>query len=288
LNDGDVLLTGFADGLSGSSPIDHWRTITPAEAVRDLASVGAAGPTLLASLYVMRGADLVRFAAGAESNTDDRPLLEFHGLQHLHAQTDEENMRQLSAFATRVAAPPAVRDAWAHFDSESWARRGAMFEKAESLRLAFESYRTAIKSRPDFAEALAGMIRTARTSTERQQAGTLESLTTQALDSAKNGQQGKAEAILTALTRAYANQPEPWFNYGLFCIERGRYKDAEASFNAAIQADPRYLPAFEAMAETAIRKGDRTQAKAWSRRILQIDPTHAVALQTVANADKAR
>src|SRR5260370_20169199 len=74
LNEGDVLLTGFAGDWS-----DEGLPGAPRTAVMDLAAVGVTGPSLLSTLYVMRGADLVRFACLAESNTDDRPLLEFHG-----------------------------------------------------------------------------------------------------------------------------------------------------------------------------------------------------------------
>jgi tetratricopeptide (TPR) repeat protein len=156
-----------------------------------------------------------------------------------------------------------------------------MFEKAESYRLAFDSYHKALAARSDYSEALAGMMRCARTSDQRAVAGTLESRTREALAASEAG-----EWILRGISGAYPNQPEAHFNYGLFCLERSRYQDAERNFTAAIAADAKYMPAFEAMAETYLRQRDLQNAALWSRRILEIDPGHAVARQTLINIQR--
>jgi spermidine synthase len=274
LNEGDVLLTGFA----GDLPEEVLPERAPRTALVDLAAVGIAEPSLLSTLYVMRGADLVRFAGLAESNTDDRPVLEFHGQRDLHSQTDLRNMQELVAFPKLVPPPAAVRTALRQMTAERLAARGMMFEKAESYSLAFESYRNA--------GAIAGMVRCARTAGERAAAGTLQSRTEEALAAARAGNTTTAESILQAMTQAYPDQPETHFNYGLFCLERSRYEDAIGNFTAAISISGSYLPAFEAMAETYLRQRDPRNAAAWSRRILEIDPSHAIARQTLAAIEK--
>jgi tetratricopeptide (TPR) repeat protein len=269
LNEGDVLLTGFADARPEKASPD-----LPQAAVADLAKVGLTDPELLSTLYVMQDKDLVRFAGNAEPNTDDRPVLEFHGQRNLHLQTDQNNMAALESFQTGRA-----------LTEENWYARGRLFEKAESYGLAFKSYREALTRNPDYAEAMGGMIRCARSPEERAATGTLESRTGEALAAAREGRENRAEAILRALTQAYPNSPDAQFNYGLFCLERSRYADAIEKFSAALAAKKGYVPAFEGLAETYLRKQDLQSAAAWSRRILEIEPGHATARQTLARIE---
>jgi spermidine synthase len=282
LNDGDVLLTGFAEDETPERPA----VVVNRSAAADLAAGGVDEPSLLSTLYVMRGADLVRFAGGDEPNTDDWPVLEFHGLRNLHSQTDTRNMQELAAFPKQVSPPGDVRAVQAQMTPETWSARGRMFERAESYRLAFDSYRNALALGPAHSAAIAGMIRCARSPEERAAAGTLESRTREALASAQAGDAARAEAILQAITQAYPHEAEAHFNYGLFCLEGSRYEEAIRNFTAAIAASRKYMPAFEAMAETYLRKGDLRDAAAWSRRILEIDPGHMIARQTLARIEK--
>jgi spermidine synthase len=270
LNEGDVLLTG-ASGETRSHPL-------PAAALRDLASIGAGRPELLSTLYIMRGADLVRFADNAEPNTDDWPVLEFHGLRDLDRQTDRRNMEELTGFPQQLPPPQDVAEVRANMSAERLIARARMFEKAESYRLAFDGYRKA--------GSLAGMLRCARAPEERAAAGTLESRTTEALTDARNGDFASAESLLRAVKEAWPERPETHLNYGVFCLERSRYDDAIQSFDEAIRADPRYLPAFEAMAEAYMHKHDLHSAVVWSRRILEIDPNHESARQALAALER--
>src|SRR5206468_1130297 len=102
LNDGDVLLPGF------ESPRAVTLAALTQNAAQDLASVGVSDPRLLPDLYVIRDRDIRRFAAGAAPNTDDNPLLEFHGQRDLHAQTDFANSADFEAFARELPPPPGV------------------------------------------------------------------------------------------------------------------------------------------------------------------------------------
>ena len=282
LNDGDVLLTGYAN-----DQMPHFLVETPpAAAAADLSAAGVAEPLLLSTLYVMRGADLARFASGAVANTDDLPVLEFHGQRDLNSQTDADNGLELGAFPKQLPLPPAIRADWQSLAPERWVERGRMFERAESYRMAFASYQKALAGRPESTDAIAGMIRSARSPEERAAAGTLESRTRQALSAAQAGKPEIAQAILQALKQAYPAEPETHFNYGLFCLERSRYEEAIGDFTAAIAANRSYVPAYEGMAEAYLRKRDFASAAEWSRRILELDPNHAVARQTLAGIEK--
>jgi spermidine synthase len=282
LNEGDVLLTGFADDLF---PAGVSRNLSAASAA-DLAAAGVSDPALLSTLYVMHGQDLVRFAGIAEPNTDDRPILEFHGQQDMQLQTDQANMQELKALAKQEPAPGGVQEVRNHMTPERLEAAGMMFEKAESYELAFQNFHNALVALPGDSVAMAGVIRNARTPEDQAIAGTLESRTTEALESARKGDVDSAERMLRVLVEAYPTRPEPHFNLGLFCIERNRYAAAIENFEAAIHTDPRFLPAFEAVAETYLREADLQNAAAASRRILQLDPTHAVAKQTLMRIER--
>jgi spermidine synthase len=278
LNEGDVLLTSVAnDHLEEVAPVS-----LPAAALDDLAQAGVSEPDLLPMLYVMRGADLARFAGGAEPNTDDFPVLEFHGQRDLDLQTSERNIQELAAFPKQALPPREVREVRNHMIPERHIARARMFERAESYRLAFVSYQKAHAERPGDSNVLAGMLRCAKSPDEIAAAGTLSTRTTEALNDARNGDLSSAESLLRAVKQAWPERPEAHLNYGLFCFERSHYAAAIQSFNDAIHADPHYLPAFEAMAKTYLRERDLRNAAVWSRRILEIDPGHTTARQVLA------
>jgi tetratricopeptide (TPR) repeat protein len=65
-------------------------------------------------------------------------------------------------------------------------------------------------------------------------------------------------------------------------LERKDYQPAIREFQRAIQIDPKYMPAYEALAESYLQLQDFDQAAAWSRRILEMNPNHAIARQTFA------
>ena len=280
LNEGDVLLTG-SNGDTEPEPAFRYRPDTlPAAALADLRAAGVSDPNILPSLYLMRDSDLVRFAGAAQPNTDDLPVLEFHGQRDLDLQTSERNLDEIVAFPRRLSPP--IEDARMVPTAQVWMARGHMFEKAESYHLAYESYRTALAEIDRNSEALAGMLRSARSPEEVAAAGTLATRTEEALADARNGDLVSADWELRAVTEAWPERPEGHLNYGLFCLDNSRYQDAIRSFHSAIDADARYLPAFEALAKTYLRMHDLPNAALWSRHILDIDPAHAAAKQVLA------
>jgi spermidine synthase len=291
MNDGDVLLTGFArntPGLVASAPV-------ALAAAADLSRVGLADPALLWNMYVMRDADIRRFAAHAAPNTDDDPRLEFHGQRDLHAQTDIVNAADFMSFPKQLAPPAAAQTVIASTNAEKLLSYAAMFEHAESMGSAFRYYRSAFEKavNGEREEALAGMDRCARLPEERSAVAlaldfpqstpdTIENRTALALEKARAGDTARAQLLFAEYAAAHPRDLAARLNYGLFCLERGRYESAILQFRAAIALSPAYLPAVEAMAETYLQMHDVRNSILWSRRILEIDPDHAIARQTLA------
>jgi len=286
LNDGDVLLTGFENA--------------PASLMQSSSSIPSdilSESRFLLVLYVMRDGDIRRFAASAPPNTDDNPVLEFHGQRDLHAQTDLSNGNELAAFSKQ--SPPAevqaVRDT---LTSAELFANGEIFERAESYRSAFRTYRAAFRSEPSSWRALAGMDRTAKPPEERSAvllalgliAGddSLQTRTELALEKARRGDIAGAEFLFQENAEAHPADAAARLNYGLFCLERNQNAAAIEQFQRAIDLSSSYLPALEAMAETYLRLHDAANATIWSRRILQLDPQHEVAKQTLAALEKRR
>jgi spermidine synthase len=296
LNDGDVLLTGFADDTLPRVLSDSGGLQLSRAASVDLSSVGVTDPKLLLKMYVMRDQDLRRFAAEARPNTDDDPRLEFHGQRDLHAQTDVSNADGLAAFVREVSPPATVQAVREQLGAAQYIASAAMFEHAESYRSAFSDYQMAFRSDAQSREALAGMDRCARLPQERSAVAvalslpegsedTLEKRTELALAKAERGDVTGAEFLLEENAQAHPLDSAARFNYGLFCLERKDYRRAIDQFEKSIDLNPKYLPAYEAMAESYLQLHDERNAVEWSRRILQIDPNHAVARQTLARLE---
>lgn len=290
MNDGDILLTGFM----GTPDISPGARLAPAAAA-DLSRVGVPDPASLWNMYVMRDADIRRFAADAAPNTDDDPRLEFHGQRDLHAQTDILNAADFASFPRQLAPPLPAQAAIGGMTAQRLLSFAAMFERAESSGSAFRYYRLAFQKAADgeAEEALAGMDRCARLPEERSavalalglpQTGpdTLDSRTTLALEKARSGDNAQAQLLFAEYAAAHPRDSAARLNYGLFCLENKRYQWAIAQFSAALSLNQSYLPAVEALAETYLQMHDSANSILWSRRILEIDPNHAVAKRTLA------
>jgi spermidine synthase len=292
LNDGDILLTGIA----GEPPIVERRFPPVSERVRaDLSGVGVEDPKLLLDLYVMRDGDIRSFANGAPVNTDDHPWLEFHGQRDLHAQTDPADEAALLSSSKRAPEPAAVRELRENMTAQQYLASGRMFEHAESYRSAFRSYQQAWQRDAGSVEALAGMDRSARLPEQRtaviQALGltgasdTSEKRTELAIRKERGGQTGMARLLFEETALAHPDDPAARFNFGIFCLEQKDYADAIAQFNAAIRIDAKYLPAYEALAESYLQLHDFDQAAVWTRRILALNPNHSIARQTLATLE---
>jgi spermidine synthase len=287
LNDGDVLITGFF----GPAPNLAAVALSPA-AISDLGRVGVSDARLLLDMYVMRDDDIQRFAGSAQPNTDDNPILEFHGQRDLHAQTDLSNTDALTAFAKRLPPPAAVRAVRDEMTSRQLLSNGGMFERAESYHSAFRAYQAAFQADPTSVGAVAGMDRAARLPEEHATVALalglpgggddLQQRTERALELARIGDIQKARFLFEENAQAHPSDASAHLNYGLFSLERSDYQRAIEQFQRALDLDPSFLPAQEAMAETYLRLRDAPNALLWSRRILALDPRHEAALRTVA------
>jgi spermidine synthase len=280
LNDGDMLMTG-----SDAAPAPLVMPL-PLRARKDLADAGVPDASLLWQLYRMGGEDLRRFVSGSEMNTDDRPLLEFHGQQNLHLQTDAANVSALEKAAT---AAPIVSRETAH---ARLAASGALFEKAESPRLAFGYYDAAMAAGSEDVATIAGLDRTAVTPAQTARAAavlglgsdarTLDSRTVAAAEKASAGDLSGARLLLEEATLVYPQDPRAHFNFGVFWIQHGQTIPAIEQFAAAAGVDPRYVPALEILIQIYTARNDKANAVAWSQKLLAVNPQHAGAQQTLA------
>lgn len=284
LNDGDVLLTGMAEGASWPSAIRE----IPTTAKSDLTRAGVDDPSLLWSMYVMGDADIGRFAGSAPPNTDDRPWLEFHGQRDLHAQTDSRNVDELEAFERTTSDPMWVASVRQGATEDRYLANARMFERAESYRSAFRNYQAAFRLNSHSLPALAGMDRNARQSQEHQAVAhalglpgndSLQSRTEFALQKARGGDIARAQFLFAESAAAFPNDPSTHFNFGVFSMEQNDYRGALELFEQTIALDPRNIPAHEAIAEVHLKLHEYTEAAKWSRRILELDPNHVTARQ---------
>lgn len=291
LNDGDVLLTGFAN--EAAWPAEG--TKIPDAAVTDLHGAGMHDVSFLWNLYVMRDADLARFAGTAAPNTDDRPWLEFHGQRDLHAQTDMRNADDLDGFQRAVPDPPLIAASREVATEQRYLAHASTFEKAESYRSAYRNYEAAYHMNPRSMEALAGMDRNARQTPERKAvalalglpgADSLQNRTEWALQQARGGNVAKAQFLFAENAAAYPNDPSARFNFGVFTMEQNDFRGALQLFEQTIALDPRNLPAHEAIAEVHLKLHQYPEAAKWSRRILELDPNHPTARQILAAIER--
>lgn len=291
LNDGDVLLTGMAEGASWPAAIRE----IPAAAKSDLNRAGVDDPSLLWSMYVMGDADIGRFAGSAPPNTDDRPWLEFHGQRDLHAQTDSRNVDELEAFERTISDPAWVANVRQGATEDRYLANARMFERAESYRSAFRNYQAAFRLNSHSLQALAGMDRNARQPQEHQAVAnalglpgsdSLQSRTEFALQKARGGDVARARFLFAESAAAYPSDPSTHFNFGVFSMEQNDYRSAIELFEQTIALDPRNIPAHEAIAEVHLKLHEYPEAAKWSRRILELDPNHVTARQILTMLEK--
>jgi Flp pilus assembly protein TadD len=66
-------------------------------------------------------------------------------------------------------------------------------------------------------------------------------------------------------------------NLGFACVQLGRVEEAASHYHEALALDPNYLPTCIALAELALRRGDREEARRVLQHALTLDPDHAPA-----------
>ena len=78
------------------------------------------------------------------------------------------------------------------------------------------------------------------------------------------GRTDAALATFTQLTRDYPELPEPYNNLAVLHASQGRYAEARAALELAIQANPDYATAHENLGDIYIRLGEQAYARAQS------------------------
>jgi tetratricopeptide (TPR) repeat protein len=103
----------------------------------------------------------------------------------------------------------------------------------------------------------------------------LAPLTEQALGQANAAEYARAADEYVAGERFNADRPENRSNLGSFFAERGRFMEAEAEFRAALELDPRFVPAWVNLADLMRVREREPEAEALLREALGSAPQDA-------------
>ena len=77
--------------------------------------------------------------------------------------------------------------------------------------------------------------------------------------------------LLFTITLIFAQDPEDLLRIGESQLSSGDYSEAELSFNSALQADPSFAPALQALSKLHLHKGDLNKANKYSIQAVQAD-----------------
>ncbi len=156
--EGDVLLIGSLEPLEAKLPgiREAW---SRAGVASDLAEVGVRNPDTLLTLLAAEGDALMRYAADAAIQDDDRMSLEFSGPRSIYGKSTYDNAAALGQLAASAPMPAIVRAAWKA--SSIAADRGAMHLRAGAFRIAFDDFKRALEQNRASGEAAEGLVRAA-------------------------------------------------------------------------------------------------------------------------------
>jgi spermidine synthase len=170
----DVLLVASNDDVRDITPFTdghdlpplgdiarNWRRRTPGVEA-DLATVAAADPNLVSSLFIAGPRELLRYTAGAEILTDDRMSLEFSGPRALHVDSADENGNAIGSLRWTPDQATIQMDGPTPAETaDQWQRRGAMMFKADAYEPAYRDYLKALTFDAANKPALDGLVRSA-------------------------------------------------------------------------------------------------------------------------------
>ena len=77
--------------------------------------------------------------------------------------------------------------------------------------------------------------------------------------------------LLFTITLIFAQDPEDLLSIGESQLSSGDYSEAELSFNSALQADPSFAPALQALSKLHLHRGDLNKANEYSIQAVQAD-----------------
>ncbi|MEY4635011.1 MAG: hypothetical protein RJA55_809 [Acidobacteriota bacterium] len=248
VGDADVLLIGSSEPIDGriAGLAAAWHR--PGVAA-DLASVGAADPYAVTSLFVAQGAALKAWANGAPLQTDDRSLLEFSGPRNIFGLSRDDNAAALRELAGRSPKPAAVTAAGLAATAAQHRNRGLMFLRSEAHRPAYDDFTRALEIDATDPVSLDGLVRAAAALTR--------------IDDAKAALARWASAPANtaaklALSRVLASQ--------------GAVDEAVRIPFSLLQQDPSHVPALEQLASVLSDEGDAARLEPVVARLVAEAP----------------
>ncbi|MDP2055276.1 MAG: fused MFS/spermidine synthase, partial [Acidobacteriota bacterium] len=254
--EGSLWLVGEADVLliGGSEPIDErvaglaaaWHRPGVAE---DLASIGAAEPYAVTSLFVAQGAALKAWSNGAPLQTDDRTRLEFSGPRNIFGVSRDDNAATLLDLASRSPKPAAVTAAAQAATAANHRNRGLMFLRSDAHRPAYDDFMLALAIDANDPVSLDGLVRSAAALTR--------------IDDAK--------AALTTLASAPANTPAK-LALSRVLASQGDVDEAVRIPFSLLQQDPSNVPALEQLASVLSDVGDAARLEPVVARLVAEAP----------------
>jgi spermidine synthase len=163
VGESDLLLIGSAEPTRtlDEGIMSAW---TRPGVAADLAEVEVRDPFSVLTLFVARGPDLQKYAAGALVQSDDRLALEYSAPRAIYGRYQTNNVGRLRAVAAGAQAPPAVAALRSSATATDWRNRAAMQMKADSAALAYQDSLEALRIAPDDRDALAGLVAAAAAS----------------------------------------------------------------------------------------------------------------------------
>ena len=198
VGEGDLLLLGSRSPVRAleEGVARAWARPGVAE---DLAEAGVRDPFSVLTLFVARGGDLERYAAGAAVQSDDRLSLEFSAPRAIYGRFQRSNVDRIREVAARAQQPPALVEARAGATAVKWRDRAQMELKADAPELAYQDFLEALRIAPGDEQMLARYVRAAATAGHLGDAATYLRARAAASDSA---------AIQMELSRVLAAQGE--------------------------------------------------------------------------------
>lgn len=279
----------------------------PADVASSLADIGYGDPEVLASVRVLDGADVEALAAGAEVNSDDRPILEYPA-RGVEVAADDYWRETLRLILSRFGppAPGPGREPLRECVRRILSGQLALLDGDPDLALRFYRRAAATDRRHPGPERLAGDIRIfrAQAAFEEAAAAAARGDAARALERLKAavelcprsaparlelgrallaaGRAFEATPHLEAALVLADRIPEVLLLHGDASLASGRAADAEASYRSHLEAVPPSPRVVAALGEAVAAGGRPDEAAGLLRRALDMAPGDAAIARRLA------
>jgi Flp pilus assembly protein TadD len=215
----------------------------------DLRTAGVADPFGLLSSYVAGPAEIQRFAAGANLQSDDRMALEFSAPRALYGDAQGE-VAAVRALLDPARAPSVIAAAWANAGAPEHRHRAELMLKADAYAMAYQEYAKALELDATDAEAADGLVRAAIAS-HRETDATMR---------------------LETVARANPRAVRIWIALSKLQAARGAFDRAIAAAKEAIGVEPPDAAALEQLASLYSDAGDAANLDAVAETLRHFYP----------------